>query len=175
MKIGLARHDGFRASAAMEIGVARDSFAVFELNRELEARKIGDSMLEHLIRSDAARCFTHILAHYPERVFKLRSPQEWLITVCREAREKLAVAAVNELERQFPGIVGKTRDPWGNTPLWNTLANVHHVEMLQTELLRLGCDPDAKNEWGLSYRLLEDNDPDRYHHENEREGGRRWR
>ena len=160
MKIGLARHDGFRASAAMEIGVADDSFAVFELNRELEARKIGDPMLEHLIRNDAVRCFTGLLSRHPDRVFKLRSPQEWLITVCRYARDKLAVAAVDELERQFPGVVGQTRDPWGNTPLWNTLANAHHVETLQTELLRFGCDPDAENAWGLSYRLVRENAPD---------------
>ena len=160
MKIGLARHDGFRASAAMEIGVADDSFAVFELNRELEARKIGDPMLEHLIRNDAVRCFTGLLSRHPDRVFKLRSPQEWLITVCRYAREKLAVAAVDELERQCPGVAAAARDPWGNTPLWNTLANAHHVETLQTELLRFGCDPDAENAWGLSYRLVRENAPD---------------
>ena len=37
--------------------------------------------------------------------------------------------------------------------------NPEPTEKLRAELLRLGCDPDAKNEWGLSYRLLEDNDP----------------
>ena len=158
-KIGIPRHDGFRASAALERGVSGDNHAVFEISRMLEDRRIDNSMLEHLIRCDAARCFTHILAYYPERVFKLRSPQEWLITVCRYAREKLAVAAVNELERQFPGIVGSTRDPWGNTPLWNTFFDLEPTEKLRAELLRFGCDPNDKNEWGLSYQLLKDNDP----------------
>ena len=161
MKIGLARHDGFRASAAMEIGVADDSFAVFELNRELEARKIGDSMLEHLIRNDAVRCFIGLLSRHPDRVFKLRSPQEWLVTVCRYAREELAVAVADEIERPFPGIVGSARDPWGNTLLWNTFVNENPTDALQAELIRLGCDPNAQNEWGLSYRLLKDNDPEK--------------
>ena len=160
-KICVSRHDGFRASAAMEIGVARDNFAVFELDRELEDRKIDNRMLEHLIRRDAARCFTGLLSRHPGRVFKLRSPAEWLVTVCRYAGDELAVAAVNELERQFPGIVGNTRDPWGNTPLWNTFVNEKPTAGLRKELLRFGCDPDARNEWGLSYQLLEDNDPEK--------------
>ena len=158
-KIGVSRHDGFRTSTAMERGVSGDNYAIFEINRELEDRKIDNPMLEHLIRSDAARCFTGLMANYPERVFKLRSPEEWLITVCRYAREKLAVTAVAELERQFPGIVRQTRDPWGNTPLWNTFFNLEPTEKLRAELLRLGCDSNDKNEWGLSYQLLKDNDP----------------
>ena len=68
-------------------------------------------------------------------------------------------AAVNELEREFPGIVRRARDPWGNTPLWNTFFNLEPTEKLHAELLRRGCDPNALNEWGLSYQLLKDNDP----------------
>lgn len=159
-KIAVSRHDGFRASAAMEIGVGRDNFAVFELNRELEDRKIDNRMLEHLIRRDAARCFTGLLSRHPDRVFELRSPGEWLVTVCRYAGDELAVAAVNELERQFPGIVASARDPWGNTALWNTFVNEKPTAGVRKELLRFGCDPDEKNEWGLSYRLVRDNDPE---------------
>lgn len=174
-RIGVRRHDGFRASAALEGGVGRDSFAVFELNREIEDRPIDDSMLEHLIRRDAARCFAGLLAHRPEAVFKLRTPGEWLLTVCRYAKDGLAVAAVNELEREFPGVVRRTRDPWGNTPLWNTFFNLEPTEKLRAELIRFGCDPDEKNEWGLSYQMLRDNAPGWYDHENEREGGWKWR
>ena len=152
------RHGG-RLPAALEKGVAGDNYAVFEINRELENRRIGGAMLEHLIRSHAVRCFTGLLAHHPEAVFKLRSPEEWLVTVCRCAGDDFAVATVKELERQFPGIVGRTRDPWGNTPLWNTFINPNPTATLRAELLRFGCDPDAKNEWELSYRLVRDNDP----------------
>ena len=60
------------------------------------------------------------------------------------------------------GIVGSARDPWGNTLLWNTFANRNSTPTLRTELLRLGCDPRAENEWGLSYQLVRDNILDKY-------------
>ena len=149
-----------RLSDAMRQGIGDDSVSVFEINRMLENRRISDSLMKLLIASNAIKCFTYILANYPETVFRLRSPQEWLLTVCRCAEEKFAVATVNELERQFPGIVAGTRDPWGNTLLWNTFFNYEQTKNLRSELIRLGCDPDAENELGLSYRLLIDNAPD---------------
>ena len=157
--ISVPRNGRFHWSATMAEGVSRDSFAVFELNREIEDRKITGAMLEQLIRSDAVRCFTGLLSHHPEEVFELRSPEEWLLTVCRCAKEEFAVAAADELERLFPGVAARTRDPWGNTPLWNTFVNPNPTGKLQTALLRFGCDPDAENEWGLSYRLVKDNAP----------------
>ena len=129
------------------------------MNREFENRQVCDSLLQHLINRNAAKCFAYILAKYPERVFKLRSPQEWLLTVCRCAGDELAVAAVDELERQFPGIVGSTRDPWGGNPLWSTFCKLGPKEKLREELIRFGCDPDEENEWGISFRLLLENSP----------------
>ena len=149
-----------RFSDAMRQGIRDDSVSVFEINRNLDNRRISDSLLKYLIGANAVKCFTYLLANYPETVFKLRSPQEWLLTVCRCAEEKFAVAAVNELERQCPGVVAGTRDPWGNTALWNTFFNYEQTDNLRSELIRLGCDPDAENELGLSYRLLMDNTPD---------------
>ena len=136
-----------------------DSVSIFEINREFENRQVCDSLLQFLIRSNAAKCFAYLLANYPTRVFKLRSPQEWLLTVCRCAGDELAVAAADELERQFPGIVASTRDPWGGSPLWSTFCKLGPKEKLRSELIRFGCDPDEENEIGLSYRLLIDNAP----------------
>ena len=151
-----------RSIGAMADAVLRDSVPILEVKRTLAGRSIGFSLLLHMLRGNAVQCFTYMLSHYPKRVFKLRSPQEWLFTVCRCAGEKLATAAVDEIERQFPGIVGSARDPWGNTLLWNTLANRSSTPRLQTELIRLGCDPNAKNEWGLSYQLVKDNTVEEY-------------
>ena len=156
----LHRFGKFRPSSAMAQGVENDQISLFEMNRQLEGRRICASMLECLMKNNAARCFAYLLSHYSKEVFKLRSPQEWLFTVCRCAKEKLAVATANEIERQFPGIVASARDPWGNTLLWNTFVNENPADTLQAELIRLGCDPNAKNEWDLSYQLLKDNDPE---------------
>ena len=144
---------------SMRAGAEKDAVGAFEINRTLENRLISDSLLQFLIDRNAANCFKYFLAEHPQRVFKLRSPQEWLLTVCRCAKEKLAVAAADELERQFPGIVAATRDPWGRNALWSTFCEPGPKEKLREELIRLGCDPDAEDEFGLSYRLLRDNAP----------------
>lgn len=157
----------FHASSKVLEMIVNDKCSLFELNRQFEGRRICDSMLEFLMQSDAARCFSCLLSHYPKEVFKFRTPQEWLFTVCRCAKEKLAVAAVDEIERQFPGIVGSARDPWGNTLLWNTFVNKNPTEGLREELIRLGCEPNAQNERGLSYQLLKDNDPEKLLQEEE--------
>ena len=69
----------------------------------------------------------------------------------------IRAAALPELERQFSGVAVRARDPWGNTALWNTMVNPNPTEKLRAELLRLGCDPDEQNSYGLSYRLVRDN------------------
>ena len=181
-RLSLFPRPGFKVSAALSAAIRADSVSVFEMTRQLENRRIGDALMQFLILTRAAKCFTYLVSHYPQQVFKLRSPEEWLITVCRYAEDEFAAAAADELERQVPGIVGRTRDPWGNTPLWNTffdpdlelsfflcwfnkqLRNMRipgavGKAKLRAALIRLGCDPDAKNAWGLSYRLLKENEP----------------
>lgn len=140
-------------------GVKEDEPAVFEIERELENRRISDSLMRMLAQYDAAKCFTMLMRRHPETVFKLRTPQEWLLAVCRDARPGFAAAAVREIERQFPGIAAETRDMWGNTLLWNTLNNDFSMDEAQNDLIRFGCDPDEENDLGLTYRLLRDNDP----------------
>ena len=158
-RLGCTLGPRYAISDALRHGAESDSISIFEMNREFENRQVCDSLLQFLIRCNAAKCFTYLLANYPKRVFKLRSPQEWLLTVCRCAKDELAAAAVVELERQFPGLVASTRDPWGGTPLWSTFCESGPKEKLRAELIRFGCDPDEENEIGLSYRLLIDNAP----------------
>ena len=164
-RFGLPPRSAYKLSEALAAGMEKDSVPVFEMTRQLENRRLSDSMMNRLIALDSGKCFAYVLANHPEQVFKLRSPEEWLFTVCREAKDGLGAAAVDELERQLPGIVGRARDPWGNTPLWNTLFNARPTAELQARLLRLVCDPDAENRYGLSYRLLKDNDPEKLRRE----------
>ena len=158
-RLACALHPNYSISDTLRRAAESDTVSVFEMNREFENRQVCDSLLQFLIRCNAAKCFTYILAKYPKRVFKLRSPQEWLLTVCRCAEDKLALAAVDELERQFPGIVAATHDHWGGNALWSTFCKLGPKEKLREELIRFGCDPDEENEWGLSPRMLLDNAP----------------
>lgn len=158
-RLGCTLRRDYAVSDVLRRAAESDSVPLFEMNRELENRQVCDSLLQFLIRCNAAKCFVFFLANHPAKVFKLRSPREWLLTVCRCAGDELAVAAVNELERQFPGIVGSTRDPWGGSALWSTFCKLEPKEKLWAELLRFGCDPDGENEWGITPRLLLENAP----------------
>ena len=160
-RLAVAASPKFKGSEAMLEAIRKDAVSVLEINRELDNRRVSDSLLQLIIRENAGRCFVYMLKTYPRQVFKLRSPEEWLLTVCRYAKNELGIAAVDELEREFPGIVGRTRDHWGDTPLWNTLFNANPTGKLQAELLRCGCDPDAVNDRRLSYRLVKDNSPEK--------------
>ena len=161
-RLGCTLGPHYAISGAMRRGAESDSVSIFEMNREFENRQVCDSLLQFLIRCNAAKCFTYLLANYRKRVFKLRSPQEWLLTVCRSGGDELAAAAVDELERQFPGIVASTRDPWGGSALWSTFCEAGPKEKLRAGLIRFGCDPDEENEFGLSYRLLLENSPETF-------------
>ena len=188
-RISLSPNVCFNCSPEIRNGIADDRCSVFELHRQLEGRRISDAMLQTLIRDNALQCFMYLLSHYPKQVFRLRTPEEWLFTMCRCVREDFGIEVVNEIERQFPGVVAKARDPWGNTLLWNTFVNCSSrvfsrawydvpslnlntrkffsvvtqspTERLREELIHLGCDPNEENEWGLSYQLLKDNNPEK--------------
>lgn len=58
-----------------------------------------------------------------------------------------------------PGLQAHREDC--HSSMRNTRVNENPTEELRNELIRLGCDPNAKNEWDLSYQLLKDNAPRR--------------
>ena len=79
----------------------------------------------------------------------------------------------------FPGIVKETKNPWGCNLLWYTFFNYiffndtfyHYrhdsdydesIRKVQSVLLELGCDPDEKNDLGLSFNLIMENTPEKW-------------
>ena len=109
--------------------VENDQVSVFEIERQIHGQNITVSMLLYLLNRHAVNCFLYLLKNYPKKVYKCRSPEEWLFTVCRHAREDTAIPIIRQIEFEIPGIVANTRDPWGNTLLWNTLKN-HYIEVI---------------------------------------------
>ena len=146
-----------KGSADFLEGIRQDSVSIFEMHRQMAGCGIAIAMLLYLLRFDAVKCFTYLLAHFPKKVYKCRSAEEWLFTVCRCSSEDTAIPIIQSIEEDKPGIVARARDPWGNTLLWNTLQNSCQVGKLQEFLISLGCDPDALNQWGLSFRLVKEN------------------
>ena len=146
----------FEGSERIMEAIRQDSVPLFEKSRKIERLDISINMLHFLLRSDAVKCFVHLLDHYSRQVFKLRSAEEWLFTVCHDVSEKTAILIILWLEAKKPGIIARTRDPWGNTLLWHTLAR-DKAEEIQRTLIFRGCDAHEKNQWGLSYRLVQEN------------------
>ncbi|MBE6373074.1 MAG: hypothetical protein E7055_13505 [Lentisphaerae bacterium] len=137
--------------------IDNDQVSFFEIDRQLHGKEISKTMLIYLLHHNAVKCFMHLLVHYPAAVYRYRTPEEWLFTVCRCCPAKMAIPIISEIEKDKPGIVAKARDPWGNTLLWNTFQNLYSTEKIQKKLIFLGCDPAAENQWGLSYRIVKEN------------------
>lgn len=105
-----------------------------------------------------------------EELFKVIEPRRLLFGICADGRfkDKVAAKLVRMLERRCPGIVAKTVDIFGDTPLWYTLYRYQHggkgvagslwqhenMGSLARVLKALGCDPDRKNKMGLSWRMV---------------------
>ena len=147
---------GFIPADEVRRAIDNDYVSVFEMGRQLRGKEISVTMLVFLLLHNAVKCFLHLLAHFPKKVYKCRSPEEWLFTVCRCCPQQTAIPIIRSIEEDRPGIVANARDPWGNNLLWNTLPNMCG-SYIQEELLSLSCDPDAENQWGLSYRLVQEN------------------
>ncbi|MBR4662775.1 MAG: hypothetical protein IKO93_02775 [Lentisphaeria bacterium] len=148
--------EDFEGSDRIMEAIRQDSVPLFEKSRKIERLDISITMLNFLLRSDAVKCFVHLLDHYPRQVFKLRSAEEWLFTVCHDVCEKTAILVILWLEAKKPGIIATARDPWGNTLLWHTLARGKAEEIQRTLIFR-GCDANAANQWGLSFRIVKRN------------------
>ena len=148
---------GYLPTDELRKAIISDHVPVFEMDRQLHGKEITKSMLAFLLLHHAVKCFLYLLTHFPKRVCKIRTEEEWLFTVCRCTLADTAIPIIQTIERNRPGIVANTRDPWGNTLLWNTLQNHYPVEELQNFLISLGCDPDALNQWGLSFRIVKEN------------------
>ena len=139
-------------------GIYKDSISVFELNRQFTGQNITLPLLHWLLYSNAVRCFIHLIDKFPKQVFDCRTAEEWLFTVCHDhvVDEKKAIIVILWFENKRPGIIARARDPRGNTLLWHTLVR-EKADELQRILILNGCDPDALNQWGLSFRLVKEN------------------
>ena len=118
-----------------------------------------------------------MLEKYSKEIFSWHTPEEWLFIICnRHTCKSSAIPAIRIIEEKFPGTVKNAKDPWGANLLWNTFFCeddrynwwYHHgepIKKLQAELMCLGCDPDEKNDLGLSFNLVMENSPDKWKEE----------
>lgn len=150
-----------------------DSMSAFEMTRFMLGRDFTKTFFLSAIDYGAEKTFLEMLEKYSKEIFSWHTPEEWLFIICNRYNEEAAtIPAIRIIEEKFPGTVKNAKDPWGANLLWNTFFLEHYywrnretVEKLQVELMCLGCDPDEKNDLGLSFNLVMENSPDKWESE----------
>jgi hypothetical protein len=157
--------------------IKRDSVSELEIARLLNNKKISLSIMYAILTYNAGSTINFLLKKYSDEIFLLRTPQEWLFTLCNYFHLTAAIDFIKHIEEKFPGIVKNATDPWGNDLLWHTFYNdevwdpdyKRTINSIQQCLIDLGCDPDEKNDLGLSFNLVMENSRDKWESELENE------
>lgn len=143
----------------IEYALKQDSFSIYEIKTFLFGKKIVKTHFLGALTLNAKKVVVAMIKKYKDEIFKWHLPEEWLFIICNNFCNQAGIAAVRVIEEKFPGKVRQTKDPWGEDLLWNTFFcspyNTYcSMEEMQNELIRLGCDPDKKNDLGLSFNLV---------------------
>ena len=149
--------------------IQNDSASELEIACLLNNKKISLNMMYAILTYQAENIIHYFFEKYVDEIFSLRTPEEWLFTICNYFPGKAAASFIKQVEDKFPGIVKNARDPWGNNLLWHTFYNevVWNLRyarckrnFVQQCLIDLGCDPDEKNDLGLCFNSVTENTPE---------------
>lgn len=146
-----------------------DSMSTFEMTRFMNGKKFTKTLFLLALEYSGKKTVSAMIEKYSEKIFTWHTPEEWLYIICNgyDKYNTVSIPAIRLIEEKFPGTVKNAKDPWGANLLWNTFFCIRSYrdryrvqENLQKELLRLGCDPDEKNNLGLSFNLVMENSPE---------------
>ena len=149
--------------------IKNDSVSELEIACLLNNKKISLNMMYAILTYQAENIIHYFFEKYDDEIFSLRTPQEWLFTICNYFPGKAAASFIKQVEDKFPGIAKNARDPWGNNLLWHTFYNevVWNLRyarckrnFVQQCLIDLECDPDEKNDLGLCFNSVTENTPE---------------
>ena len=149
--------------------IKNDSVSELEIACLLNNKKISLNMMYAILTYQAENIIHYFFEKYVDEIFSLRTPQEWLFTICNYFPGTSAASFIEHVEEKFPGIVKNARDPWENNLLWHTFYNevVWNLRyarckrnFVQQCLIDLGCDPDEKNNLGLCFNSVTENTPE---------------
>ena len=149
-----------RVSRDVMEAIKKNSVSAFEISRMMAGKRISLSTIYAAISKNAENIMHMLLERYSNEIFKLRTPTEWLFTICQFFKTDTAINTIKQIEKKFPGIVKNAKDPWGCNLLWHTFYHDSwryqgdFSEDLQKELINCGCDPNEKNPLGLSFNLV---------------------
>lgn len=151
--------------------IQNDSVSQFEITRQLLGLDVEKRLLDSLVSNGAINIFFYLLLKCPKKVLRDRSLELWLFAICRDLNGDKALPFINKIEELRPGVIASAKDPWGNNLLWYIVLHkasqqINRMfcrdEAIKYRLIELGCDPDSKNMFGLSARLVEENNERSY-------------
>ena len=156
----------------IEYALKQDSFSIYEIKTFLLGKKIVKTHFLGALTLNAKKVVVAMIKKYKDEIFKWHSPEEWLFIICNNFCNNAGISAMRVIEKIFSGTVKNAKDPWGANLLWNTFFcepynTVCSIDDMQKELIRLGCDPDEKNDCGLSFNLVMENTLKKYNKFNE--------
>ena len=149
--------------------IKNDSVSELEIACLLNNKKISLNMMYAILTYQAENIIHYFFEKYSDKIFSLRTPEEWLFTICNYFPGTSAASFIKHVEEKFPGIVKNARDPWENNLLWHTFYNEvvwnlryarYKRNLVQQCLIDLGCDPDEKNNLGLCFNSVTENTPE---------------
>ena len=146
--------------------IKNDSASELEIACLLNNKKISLNIMYAILTYQAENIIHFLFEKHSDEIFSLRTPEEWLFTICNYFPGTSAASFIKHVEEKFPGIVKNARDPWGNNLLWHTFYNEIVWKLryarckrnfVQQCLIDLGCDPNEKNNLGLCFNLVTKN------------------
>ena len=140
------RLDGVKLESSVKKAIAEDSPSQLMMPLSVAGKSVDTRLLSILLHFRKKRILKWLIEN-DDKTRKFFGPCEMLFYVCVHWSGDDAIEWLEQAEKKEPGILKSCIDPLGCNLLWYC----HSKEMAET-LIKHGCDPDAENVWGLSWR-----------------------
>ena len=137
--------------------IRQDSIPIFEIEMTLQGKRLGKSILGCIIKNCASSILCHLLKTRGKALESLISIKDLLVKACSWALhfkdgKGALLNVLNTLEELQPGFCRNYVDNMGNNLLFYSLGAGNAGDALEEALINHGCDPEACNNLGLSFR-----------------------
>lgn len=141
-----------------------DLLAEFELKRLLHGKRFSITYVKYCLIYESADILCSLLDKHSQKILAYISLNDLVVLVCEKFQStEAAIKVLRYLENKYPTCVSQWHNEHGENLLWTTLFS--QDDELRTELIHWGCDPDEKNDLGLSFNLVMENSPEKWESE----------
>ena len=159
-------HNPWRSCLLTELRslLKKDLLAEFEIKRLLHGDRFSITYVKYCLIYESANILCCLLDKHSQKIFAYISLNDLLVLICEKFQStEAAIKVLRYLENKYPTCVSQWHNEHGENLLWTTLFS--QDDELRTELIHWGCDPDEKNDLGLSFNLVMENSPEKWESE----------